>query len=241
MNNSNPLETSKRDIYIRSLFSSIANTYDLLNRVLSFGRDRYWRRFTIQKLSDVKHGIILDVATGTGDMALEIVKRFNGIVKVIGVDFSEEMLRLAKRKIEKYGFQEKINLYLNNAQSLPFEDEKFDAVLIAFGIRNIADKLKGLSEMRRVVKEGGKIIILEFSKPNYNIIKWFYHLYFVKILPVIGGLLSKVKYAYEYLPESVLEFPETEDFINLMKKAGFKDIRYDILTYGVVTVYVGIR
>lgn len=241
MKNSNPLETSKRDIYIRDMFSSIANTYDFLNRVLSFGRDRYWRRFAIQKLSDVRHGIILDVATGTGDMAIEIIRRFNGVEKVIGVDFSEEMLRLAKRKIERYGYQEKTELYLNNALSLPFEDEKFDVVFISFGIRNIANKIKGLSEMRRVVKEGGRVIILEFSKPNNNLVKWFYSLYFVRILPLVGGFLSKVKYAYKYLPDSVLEFPETEDFINLMKKAGFKDIRYDILTYGVVTVYVGTR
>ena len=226
---------------IRNMFSSIAHRYDFLNRVLSLGIDKYWRRVAIREFSGLKDGIVLDVATGTGDVALEIVRSCHGVRRVLGVDFSENMLRLAKKKIEKYGYKEKIGLFLNNAQTLSFQDNEFDAALIAFGIRNVSDRQKGLSEMTRVLKKGGKMVILEFSRPDNRVLRWIYYFYFLKILPVIGGFFSKMKSAYLYLPESVLNFPERDDFVSLMKKAGLKDVRYDILTFGVVAVYVGIK
>lgn len=231
----------ERDVYVKKMFSSIAKSYDFLNRTLSFGRDRYWRRFTVLKLCDLHDGVVLDVATGTGDMPLELLKRCRGVKRVIGIDISKEMLRLAKKKVEENGCQEKIGFYLNDAYLLSFTDEGFDAALISFGIRNMSDKLRGLKEVYRVIKKGGRVVILEFSRPNSFLVKWFYSLYSLKILPIIGGFVSRVKHAYQYLPQSILEFPDSEEFVGLMKKAGFKDIRYDILTFGVVTVYVGIK
>jgi demethylmenaquinone methyltransferase/2-methoxy-6-polyprenyl-1,4-benzoquinol methylase len=235
------LSNTRKDDDVRKMFSSIAHSYDFLNRILSLRIDRHWRKKAVQQLGNLKNGFVLDVATGTADLALEVVKSCRGVQTVVGVDFSEEMLRLAQKKIEKYGLKEKIDLNLTNAQALPFCDGVFDAVLIAFGIRNFSDRLKGLSEMKRVLKKGGRVVILEFSRPKSCFVRAAYYLYFLKILPVIGSFFSKVRYAYQYLPESVLDFPENEGFVNLMKKAGLEDIRYDILTYGVVCLYVGRR
>ncbi len=214
------------------MFAGISRRYDFLNRLLSLGRDKYWRRFAAALLPS---GYILDVCSGTGDVAIEVSKKSN----VIASDFCEEMLQLCTRKIKKRNIE---NIYCirNDAENLSFKDETFNGAIVAFGIRNVADIKKALSEMHRVVKKGGKVVILEFSQPENKVFKWVYYLYFQKILPFIGAVVSKKKGAYSYLPSSVMAFPERNEFVELMKEAGLADIEFYDLTFGIVTVYAGV-
>jgi demethylmenaquinone methyltransferase/2-methoxy-6-polyprenyl-1,4-benzoquinol methylase len=243
---------SKNPLKIKTMFSSIAPRYDLLNRLLSLGRDIYWRRFAVNQLSSIKEGTFLDVATGTGDVAIEIVKQYTPNTRVTGIDFSEEMLELGRKKIIKRGYQKQIELCLGNVTSLPFEDKTFDAAIIAFGIRNLPDYKSGLLEMTRVVKEGGKIVILEFTPlerkssltgPNAQnrFSKWLFRLYLTKTLPIIGEIISGRKGAYRYLSDSVLDFPAPVEIKKIMEETGLKEVKYYILTLGIVAVYVGIK
>lgn len=215
------------------MFAGISHRYDFLNRLLSLGRDKYWRHFAAALLPS---GYILDVCSGTGDVAIEVSKKSN----VIASDFCVEMLTLCARKIKK---QDIGNIYCiqNDAENLPFKDETFNGAIVAFGIRNVADIKKALSEMHRVVKKGGKVVILEFSQPGNRVFKWVYYLYFQKILPFIGAVVSKKKGAYSYLPSSVMAFPERNEFVELMKEAGLADIEFYDLTFGIVTVYAGVK
>ena len=214
------------------MFAGISRRYDFLNRLLSLGRDKYWRRFAAALLPS---GYILDVCSGTGDVAIEVSKKSN----VIASDFCVEMLQLCTRKIKKRIID---NIYCirNDAENLSFKDETFNGAIVAFGIRNVADIKKALSEMHRVVKKGGKVVILEFSQPENKVFKWVYYLYFQKILPFIGAVVSKKKGAYSYLPSSVMAFPERNEFVELMKEAGLADIEFYDLTFGIVTVYAGV-
>ncbi len=219
--------------YIQKMFAGISHRYDLLNSLLSMGRDRYWRRFAAAKLPS---GLILDVCSGTGDVAIEV----SGKSSVIAADFCQEMLQLCTKKTKKKDI-ESIHCIQNDAENLSFKDETFNGAIVAFGIRNVADINKALSEMRRVVKKGGKVVILEFSLPENLIFRWIYYLYFKKILPVIGAVISKKSGAYSYLPSSVLSFPKRNEFVELIKESGMKDINVYDLTFGIVTVYVGGR
>ena len=214
------------------MFAGISRRYDFLNRLLSLGRDKHWRRFAAALLPS---GYILDVCSGTGDVAIEVSKKSN----VIASDFCVEMLQLCTRKIKKRIID---NIYCirNDAENLSFKDETFNGAIVAFGIRNVADIKKALSEMHRVVKKGGKVVILEFSQPENKVFKWVYYLYFQKILPFIGAVVSKKKGAYSYLPSSVMAFPERNEFVELMKEAGLADIEFYDLTFGIVTVYAGV-
>ncbi len=191
------MEKSAKDpAKIRTMFSSIAPRYDLLNRMLSFGADIYWRRFAVNRLPKVKNARFLDVATGTCDVALEIVRRFPDDTKVVGVDFSEKMLELGKEKVRNAGYQDRIDIRPGDATSLPFEDNVFDGAIIAFGIRNVQDYKKGLSEMARVVKGGGKVVILEFTSVQSRFFQPLFHLYITKVMPFIGEIKKKWDFDY---------------------------------------------
>ena len=231
----------KNPLKIQSMFSSIAPRYDLLNRLLSFGRDIYWRRFAVKQLPGINNGSFLDVATGTCDVAIEILRQGSQKTKVTGVDFSGQMLRLGKEKIIKRGCQDQIKLCYGDTTSLPFEDNTFDASIIAFGIRNIPDYRTGIKEMARVVKENGKIVILEFTSVQSRFFRRLFRLYLTRFLPFIGGIVSGKKDAYKYLSESVLDFPDPERLKKIMEEAGLKKILYYPLTFSIVTVHVGVK
>ena len=231
---------SEKGERIRAMFGSIAPRYDLLNRLLSLGIDRRWRRFAVGKIGLSGAGRVLDVATGTGDVALEIASQTPASVSIVGVDFCKEMVDLGRAKVEGSRHAGRITLQVAPCEEIPFEDRSFDAATISFGIRNVVDRIKGLSEMHRVLKDGGKIVILEFSIPTSPLFRSLYHCYFLRMLPVIGGAFSRFS-AYRYLPDSVLEFPSRETFKSMMAEVGFKDVRHFDLTGGIATVYLGIR
>lgn len=223
---------------IREMFDAIAPRYDLLNRLLSLGIDKRWRRFAVKQIRLSPGGRVLDVATGTADVALEIAASTPDNITIVGVDFSPQMVELGRIKVKQSQFSERISLQVAPCESIPFEDNSFDSATIAFGIRNVVDRLCGLKEMLRVLKPDGKIVILEFSNPRSKVFKALYNFYFMRILPVIGGLLSDFG-AYKYLPDSVLEFPSQEDFKAIMKEAGFNNVNHTDLTFGIATVYTG--
>jgi demethylmenaquinone methyltransferase / 2-methoxy-6-polyprenyl-1,4-benzoquinol methylase len=228
---------SEKGERIQEMFGSIAPRYDLLNRLLSLGIDRRWRRFAVKQIVCAKEGVILDVATGTGDVALEIAAQTPATVRIVGVDFCKEMVDLGVRKVKTSPYAGRITMEVAPCEAIPFPEENFDSVTIAFGIRNVVDRLQGLKEMHRVLKRGGRVVILEFSTPRSKLFKSLYYFYFLRVLPVIGGLFSKFS-AYKYLPDSVLEFPSQEEFKSLMVQAGFRNPRHFDQTGGIATVYV---
>lgn len=223
---------------IREMFDSIAPRYDFLNRLLSLGIDRRWRKFAVQQIKVAESGRILDVATGTADVALQIAAQTPPSVTVTGIDFSPQMIELGKEKVTGSPYAARIALQVAPCEDIPFADDTFDSATIAFGIRNVVDRLAGLQEMRRVLKPGGRVVILEFSNPRSRFFKALYNFYFLRILPVIGGLFSQFN-AYKYLPDSVLEFPSQEEFEKIMAAAGFSNLVHHDLTFGIATVYIG--
>lgn len=223
---------------IREMFSDIAPRYDFLNRLLSFGIDRRWRRVAVKLASWTEGGRILDVATGTGDVALEIARQTPASVSIVGIDFSEGMVALGREKVASSPYAGRITMDIAPCEAIPFPDRTFDSVTIAFGIRNVVDRKQGLAEMHRVLKPGGRAVILEFSTPRSLLFKKLYYFYFLRVLPVIGGLFSRFS-AYKYLPDSVLEFPSQEDFKALMTSVGFRNTTHRDLTFGIATVYTG--
>ena len=223
---------------IREMFDSIAPRYDLLNRLLSLGIDRRWRHFAVKQIKFADGGKILDVATGTADVALEIAAFTPDSVTITGVDFSPQMVEFGREKVKQSAYADRITLHVAPCESMPFEDNSFDSATIAFGIRNVVDRLCGLKEILRVLKPGGRIVVLEFSNPRSKIFKAGYNFYFLKILPVVGGLISNFS-AYKYLPDSVLEFPSQEEFKKIMSAAGFRGVLHKELTFGIATVYSG--
>lgn len=232
---------SKNPFKIKAMFSSIAPRYDLLNRLLSFGRDIYWRRFAVNQLTDADGGLFLDVATGTGDVAIEIVRQHAFNTRVVGIDFSAGMLKMGRAKIAEKGYKKQIDLCFGDAAFLPFEDKTFDAAIIAFGIRNLSDYKSGIKEMMRVIKEGGRVIILEFPRIQNRLFGKPFHLYLTKVLPCIGEIVSGGKGAYKYLPNSVLDFPGPEELKKIMEHVGLREVTYSKLTFGVVAVHIGIK
>lgn len=231
---------SEKGERIRAMFGSIAPRYDLLNRLLSLGIDRRWRRFAVGKIGLQGPGRVLDVATGTGDVALEIASQTTASVSIVGIDFTPEMIDLGRIKVKQSRHAERITMQVAPCEEIPFEEGSFDAATISFGIRNVVDRAKGLSEMRRVLRDEGKIVILEFSAPTLPVFKDLYHFYFLQVLPKIGGMFSRFS-AYQYLPDSVLEFPSREEFKGMMAQVGFKDVQHFDLTGGIATVYVGTK
>ncbi|NJD63404.1 MAG: bifunctional demethylmenaquinone methyltransferase/2-methoxy-6-polyprenyl-1,4-benzoquinol methylase UbiE [Deltaproteobacteria bacterium] len=229
-----------RNREIGAMFSSIAPKYDFLNRLLSFGRDRHWRRQAVSQVRPERGGRHLDVATGTADVALEILRRKGAGTFVAGADISMEMMKIGRRKAMVSGKEGKAAFVRAPAEALPFRDGVFDSASIAFGIRNVVDRGRGLSEMCRVVRPGGRVVVLEFSRPEGSIFGALYRFYFSRVLPRIGGLVSK-RSAYTYLPESVQSFPSPPAFAAMMQAAGCASVEYRPLTFGIVTLYVGSR
>ena len=221
---------------VAEMFNNIAPKYDFLNQLLSLGIHKGWRRKTIQLIKSQQPKLILDIATGTGDFAIEAIKI--NPKKVVGVDISEGMLKLGIEKVNKLGLQNKIELKLGDSENLPFEDNSFDAITVGFGVRNFENLEKGIADIYRVLKPGSTLAILEFSKPQKFPIKQIYHFYFRFITPFIGKLFSKDSSAYTYLQESVKAFPAGSEFVNILKKASFKDTKVYELTFGIASIYV---
>ena len=234
------MERSAKDPQkIQTMFSTIAGRYDLLNRVLSLGLDSRWRKFAVSRLPQIENGLFLDVATGTCDVALEIIRSLPRGAKVVGVDFSEGMLELGREKVKRAGCGETIDVRFADVTSLPFDGNTFHASIIAFGIRNVQDYKKGISEMGRVVKSGGRVIILEFTSVQSRFFRPLYVLYIKKVLPFIGELISGKKGAYKYLPDSMLDFPPPEQLKRVMEETGLRDVTYRTLSMGITAVHVG--
>ena len=227
---------------VQKIFSDIAPRYDLLNRLLSCGQDQYWRKRAVTRLSPQAGERFLDIATGTGDVALEIIRKTpNDSGRVMGMDFSEKMLELAQRKIDSQGKSNCIQLKSGSAESLPFEDNSFDGTTTAFGVRNFSDAGKSLREMHRVLKPGGRCVILEFSLPRNSVLNALYRFYFEVLLPKVGRLISRHPRAYTYLPETVASFPVRKEFSSLMQQAGFVNVAFKELTFGIVILYSGVK
>lgn len=225
--------------YVRSLFDNIAYRYDLLNHLLSGGIDLYWRRKAIEVLTDMHPKRILDVATGTADFAIAALRLHPS--EVIGVDISEQMLEIGRKKIVQRSVSEKIRLESGEVEQLRFDNNYFDAAIVAFGARNFENLDKGLSEMNRVLRKGGKIVVLEFSRPHAFPFKQLYFFYFKHILPLVGRMVSKDSEAYQYLPDTVMNFPEGKDFLTLLHHAGFSTLQERRLTFGIATIYSGVK
>lgn len=222
---------------VADMFNNISKKYDLLNHVLSLGIDITWRKKAIKMLKEDQPKLILDIATGTGDFAIEALALNPD--KVIGVDISEGMLAEGRKKLKKRKLDDRIELQLGDSEKLLFEENKFDAVIVSFGVRNFETLEKGLSDMYRVLKPGGKTVIVEFSKPKKFPMKQAYNVYFKYILPQIGKVVSKDNAAYTYLPESVQAFPDGDDFLRILEKVGFKKTTCKLLTFGISSIYIG--
>ena len=231
-------QTKKEEV--REMFDNIAPKYDLLNHTLSVNIDRIWRRRVVNEVRRAKPRRILDVATGTGDLAIALARRIRD-VQVMGVDLSEAMLAVARRKVEARGLDNRIVLERGDAEHLDVADASVDAATVAFGVRNFGDLAAGLRELARTIKPGGKVVILEFSRPRNRVFRALYEFYSYKILPRIGGLVSRDKLAYEYLPASVGEFPAPAVFLEMMEKAGFRNCRARSQSFGIAQIYIGER
>lgn len=222
---------------VERMFDAIAPRYDLLNRVLSLGIDQQWRKKAVRLLAGEQPERILDVATGTADLALQAMTLEPE--HVVGVDIAEEMLTLGRKKIAARGLSDRITLQRGDAEHLPFADDAFDAILVAFGVRNFQDLDAGLREMHRVLRPGGVLVVLEFSKPRAFPIKQLFGLYSRHLLPRIGSAVSKDSGAYQYLPDSVAAFPDGDDFLLRMRAAGYHDLSWEPLTFGIASLYRG--
>ena len=218
------------------MFDHIAPKYDFLNHFLSLGIDKLWRKRAIRILSDFKSDYILDVATGTGDFAIAASKLKPR--KIIGFDISEQMLNVGRQKVKRSGLEGVIEFKKGDSEAMPFSDNQFDAITVAFGVRNFENLDRGLKEFYRVLKDDGVVIILEFSKPKHFPMKQLYLFYFFGILPIIGRLVSKDSSAYSYLPESVMAFPDDQKFIAVLQNAGFLRTRQKRLSLGIATIYI---
>jgi demethylmenaquinone methyltransferase/2-methoxy-6-polyprenyl-1,4-benzoquinol methylase len=232
-------DSSGKKQQVARMFDSISNKYDFLNHFLSLGIDIRWRKKAIKLLAPGNPKLILDVATGTGDFAVEALTLNPD--KVLGVDISEGMLEVGRKKMKDRGLDSKIELHTGDSENLPFEENKFDAVIVAFGVRNFENLEKGLAEMRRVLKPGGRVVVLEFSKPRSFPFKQLYHFYFTFILPKIGKLVSRDPAAYTYLPESVQAFPDGEKFVTILNQLGYKETACKPLTLGISSLYTAIK
>lgn len=222
------------------MFDDIAPEYDKLNHIISFEIDKGWRKKAVRKIIDSDKSLeILDVACGTGDFSIEIAKQAKEGSRITGVDLSDGMLEIGKKKVSSLSMSETIKLEQGDCERLRFSDQSFDRVSVAFGVRNFENLETGLREMKRVLKAGGKIVILELSVPGNKFLLALYKIYTLKILPAIGGAISGNKKAYEYLPASVLKFPKPEKFKALMRDCGFKNIRSQSFTFGACRIYIG--
>ena len=229
---------SKKD-QVAQMFNNISHRYDFLNHLLSLGIDKIWRRKAISILQSIQPKQILDVATGTGDFALQAMSL--NPEKITGIDISEGMLEVGRKKILARHLESKIELVQADSENIPFPHNKFDAVTVAFGVRNFENLRRGLSEILRVLKPGGMVVVLEFSKPETFPFKQVYNFYFRFILPRVGSIVSNDKAAYKYLPKSVEAFPDGEDFLHILHEIGFKNTKCSSLSFGISTIYIGTK
>jgi demethylmenaquinone methyltransferase/2-methoxy-6-polyprenyl-1,4-benzoquinol methylase len=225
---------------VAHMFDDIAFRYDFLNRFLSAGIDVIWRKNALKHLKDIAPKKILDVATGTGDVAIMAVKILHP-EKIIGIDISDGMLDLGKQKIVKLGLQNLIELQNGDSETINFSNNTFDAVTVAFGVRNFENLEKGLSEIKRVLKPGGKLVVLEFSKPRTQVIKQFYNFYMKVVAPTIGKLFSKNRDAYKYLDQSIKKFPEGTNFTQILDRLGYRNTYCKTQSAGICSIYCGIK
>lgn len=233
---SNQISERKKDSY--KIFNEIASTYDLLNHTLSFGIDIYWRKKLLKHLPQKNSINALDLATGTGDVPLTLVSDAR-IKKITGIDLSKGMIDIGIQKVKKKGLEKKIFLMLGDGVNIPASDNVFDLTTISFGIRNFSDPQKSLHDIHRVLKDEGRLMIMEFAIPTNPVIRNIYFFYFRYLLPKIGNLVSKHKDAYTYLNQSVEDFPYGDNFLALMKNAGFKNLVMQPLTFGIAMLYIG--
>lgn len=228
-------EKSTKKQQVARMFDNISHRYDFLNHFLSLGIDKAWRRKAINLLRPANPRIILDVATGTGDFAIQALRIHPD--KVIGVDISEGMLEIGRKKLIRRKLDNRIELKTGDSENLPFEENKFDAVTVGFGVRNFENVIRGLEEIRRVLRPGGLLVVLEFSRPRHFPFKQLYNIYFKFILPKVGRIISRDKAAYTYLPESVEAFPDGEDFLAILTNLGFKEPACKPVTFGISSIY----
>jgi len=229
----------KKKENIQEMFNAISGNYDFLNHFLSLGIDFWWRKVFVKQLFRYSPRNVLDIATGTGDLALLICEK--NPEHVTGIDIAGNMLAIAKQKAERRNLNSRVTFLEGDAEAISFPDEMFDAVTVAFGVRNFENLDQGLSEMKRVMKTGGVMIILEFSHPNAFPWKQLYEFYSKYLIPFIGKLVSKDKRAYSYLPESVSAFPSGKDFLEILSNGGMKNVSQRTLTFGVATIYTGLK
>lgn len=221
------------------MFDNIAHSYDFLNHFFSLGIDILWRKKAMRILRKEQPKSLLDVATGTADFALEAARMKIGATRIVGVDISEKMLEVGRVKVNKKGLNQTIELKSGDSENLPFSNDEFDAFTVAFGVRNFQNLEKGLAEMLRVIKPGAIGIVLEFSRPRKFPMKQLFGFYFKRVMPTLGKVVSKDSRAYTYLPESVAAFPDGEDFLNVMRKVGYREVRCIPLTGGIASLYIG--
>lgn len=225
---------------VRQMFDSIAPAYDFMNRAMTLGIDIWWRRLAVKRLKRIRPVTILDVATGTGDFAIQLNTSLQP-QHITGIDLSQEMLDEARRKVKEKGLQGKITFEQGNCLALDMADESFDAVTVAFGVRNFEDLQQGYREMARVLRPGGMLCVLELSTPRNRFIRWFYNLYTLHIIPWIGTMKSGDKSAYRYLPQSIAAVPQGDDMLQLMRNAGLRETACKRLTLGVCSIYTAVK
>ena len=231
------MENKGKGEMVRGMFNDIAPTYDRLNHILSFDIDKLWRKRVVRIVRKLGAKHIMDMATGTGDLAIAMAKKIDGTT-IYGADFSSEMLAVAKQKIEHLGLSERISLTECNAEDIPLENEAVDAATVAFGVRNFEHQREALTEIKRTIRKGGHLIVLEFSNPKCAFVRWCYRLYSHHILPAIGRLVSKHSTAYTYLPESIDKFASPEAFSELLKEVGFGHIERKSQSFGIAHIYI---
>jgi demethylmenaquinone methyltransferase/2-methoxy-6-polyprenyl-1,4-benzoquinol methylase len=225
---------------VEEMFDSIAPAYDFMNRAMTLGIDRWWRRVAVKMVKRSNPRRILDVATGTGDFAIGLYDKIHP-QQVVGIDLSQGMLDVARRKVEKRGLQDAITLQQGDCLAMPFKDGEFDAVTVAFGVRNFEHLLQGYQQMHRVLAPGGMLCVVELSTPRNRVMRWFYDLYTLHIIPWFGALKSHDKSAYRYLPQSIAAVPQGEDMLAIMREAGFKECKVKRMTFGTCSIYTGKR
>ncbi len=225
---------------VRQMFDAIAPAYDFMNRAMTLGIDIWWRRLAVKRLKRIAPAHILDVATGTGDFAIQLHDSLHP-QHITGIDLSPGMLAEAQRKVKEKGLQEVISFEEGDCMALPMQDNTFDAVTVAFGVRNFEHLQQGYQEMARVLRPGGMLCVLELSTPTNKLIRWFYDLYTLHIIPAIGSIKSGDKSAYRYLPNSIAAVPQGDDMLQLMRNAGLKEATFRRLTLGVCTIYTAVK
>ena len=232
-------ETDKTE-QVRQMFDAIASAYDFMNRAMTLGIDIWWRRLAVNRLKRLSPARILDVATGTGDFAIQLYKSLHP-QHITGIDLSQGMLDEARRKVKEKGLEDTISFEQGDCMALPMQDNSFDAVTVAFGVRNFEHLQQGYREMARVLRPGGMLCVLELSTPTNPVIRWFYDIYSLHIIPAIGSMKSGEKSAYRYLPQSIAAVPQGDDMLQLMRDAGLHDTTFKRLTLGVCTIYTATK